>query len=102
MVSYHPEDGVDMFSETSDLTGATRCNTAEDIRYYELCSVNAPDSRIMLGVWYAWKWVYHNTAQSCFTPCDACLKADGCGSRLDRMFRLTRSEVVFMSPPHVR
>jgi hypothetical protein len=31
--SFHPEDGDDMFSETSSVTRATLCNTPEDIRH---------------------------------------------------------------------
>jgi hypothetical protein len=30
---YHTEDGGDMFSETSGVTRATRCNIAGDIRH---------------------------------------------------------------------
>jgi hypothetical protein len=30
---YHPENEADMFSETSGLTKAPRCTTAEDIRH---------------------------------------------------------------------
>jgi hypothetical protein len=37
--SYHPEDGSDMFSNTSGLTRSTRCNTLEDIRQINYTSI---------------------------------------------------------------
>jgi hypothetical protein len=62
MEFYNPEDGGDVFSETSSLTTATRCNNLEDIHHWCRSENMAEDSLIQPYIEVS------SLATECITP----------------------------------